>query len=128
MKMLRLDHVNVRTTKLDEMVGFYEQILGLSAGVRPDFPFPGAWIYIGEHPVIHLVGVEEDCAAIEPKIEHFAIQATGLAELLDRLKGADIRYSVDPVPGMPIVQVNLEDVDGNHIHIDFNSDEMSAAD
>lgn len=128
MKMLRLDHVNVRTTKLDEMVGFYEQILGLTTGARPDFPFPGAWLYIGEHPVIHLVGVEKECASIEPKIEHFAIQATGLAELLERLKAADIRHSVDQVPGMPIVQVNLEDVDGNHIHIDFHSDEMSASD
>ncbi|MEY8829267.1 VOC family protein [Sedimentitalea sp. XS_ASV28] len=126
MKVLRLDHVNVRTTKLTEMVEFYEDILGLSAGARPDFPFPGAWIYVGDHPAIHLVGVKEECAAIEPRIEHFAFQATGLSRLRARLRAADIRHTIDPVPGVPIVQVNLEDVDGNHIHIDFHSDELDA--
>ncbi len=126
MKILRLDHVNVRTTKLTEMVEFYENILGLRVGARPDFPFPGAWIYVGDHPVIHLVGVNEECAAIEPRIEHFAFQATGLSLLRARLRSADIRHTIDPVPGVPIVQVNLEDVDGNHIHIDFHSDELDA--
>ncbi|AKS47178.1 Catechol 2,3-dioxygenase [Octadecabacter temperatus] len=125
MKMLGLDHVNVRTAKLAEMVRFYENVLGLRSGARPDFPFAGAWIYIAENPVIHLVEVAEECASIEPKIEHFALRATGLTELTERLTQADIRHSVDRVPGVPIVQVNLEDVDGNHIHIDFHSDEMA---
>ena len=126
MKILRLDHVNVKTSKLTEMVRFYEDILGLKSGARPNFPFPGAWIYVGDYPIIHLVGVDEECASVEPKIEHFALQATGLSELIEKLTQVGIRHSIDPVPSVPIVQVNLKDVDGNHIHIDFHSDELEA--
>ena len=51
----RLDHVNVVTTRLDEMVTWYQTVLGLTLGPRPNFPFPGAWLYAGDHPVVHLV-------------------------------------------------------------------------
>ena len=128
MRMLRLDHVNVRTSNLAEMIRFYEDILGLKSGDRPNFPFPGAWIYVGESPIIHLVGVDEECESIEPKIEHFALQATGLPEFTEKLTQVGIPHSIDSVPGVPIVQVNLEDVDGNHIHIDFHADELDTSD
>lgn len=124
MKMLRLDHVNVKTNRLSEMVAFYENALGLKNGARPPFPFPGAWIYCGENPIIHLVGVDEECAAVDPKIEHFAIQASGLKEFVANLNSMGITHTVDEVPGFPIVQVNLADVDGNHIHIDFKAEEL----
>ncbi len=35
-------------------------------------------------------------------------------------------YTIDPVPGFPVVQVNLRDPDGNHIHIDFDQAEHDA--
>ena len=82
-------------------------------------------MFVGEYPVIHLVGVENECVSVEPKIEHSAPQAKGLRELTDNLTCAGIVHTLDPVPGMPIVQVNLEDVDGNHVHIDFHSDELN---
>jgi catechol 2,3-dioxygenase-like lactoylglutathione lyase family enzyme len=122
MKITQLDHVNLRTSKLDEMVNWYADVLGLKSGVRPDFPFPGAWIYVGKSPVIHLVQVDEACASIEPKIEHFAFKATGMEELITHLNTLGVDHSVDPVPGMPITQINLNDIDGNHIHVDFISE------
>ena len=36
-----LDHFNIRTRKLADTVRFYEDILGLEKGARPDFAFPG---------------------------------------------------------------------------------------
>ncbi|MBT8458629.1 MAG: glyoxalase [Rhodobacteraceae bacterium] len=126
MKLHRLDHVNIRTAQLGPMVEFYERILGLRAGARPDFGFPGAWLYLDEHPIVHLVGVEQECASVDPKIEHFAIEATGLKEFISRLEAAGIAHAVRPVPGYPILQVNFRDVDGNHIHVDFNSGEADS--
>ena len=63
MQIGRLDHVNVRTAQLDSMITWYEQILGLHNGPRPNFPFPGAWLYSGEDAVVHLVGVDGEPGA-----------------------------------------------------------------
>ncbi|MEM9250178.1 MAG: VOC family protein [Pseudomonadota bacterium] len=124
MEIQRLDHVNVRTSRLEEMVRWYEAYLGLTNGPRPDFGFGGAWLYKGDHPMIHLVEVAQDCASVEPKIEHFAFTATGFHALVARLEADGIEPGVVHVPGLPIVQVNVEDCDGNHIHIDFPKDEV----
>ena len=126
----RLDHVNVRTGNLDRMRAWYRDILGMSEGPRPDFSFPGAWMYAEGHPIVHLVG--RDVAPIaghdDLNLEHFAISAQGLGALIDRLEAASERYEMRHVPGFPIVQVNVWDPDGNHIHIDFNSAEAQALD
>lgn len=128
-----LDHVNVRTGRLDEMIRWYGEILGMTTGPRPDFDFPGAWLYAGGDAVVHLVGRPEtpDGAAEGLRIEHFALRAVGLAELIDRLEAAGAEYFLRAVPGFPICQVNVFDPDGNHIHIDFSIREtegMSIAD
>jgi hypothetical protein len=39
-----LDHFNIRTRKLGETVRFYEEVLDLKKGERPNFAFPGAWM------------------------------------------------------------------------------------
>ena len=31
-----------------------------------------------------------------------------------------IDFTIDRVPGFPVVQVNFHDPDGNHIHVDFD--------
>jgi len=54
MEVGQLDHYNVSTRKLKETVEFYEAVLGFKNGPRPPFNFPGAWLYSGNHPVLHL--------------------------------------------------------------------------
>ena len=41
MQIGKLDHVNVRTANLDNMVAWYGEMLGMNPGKRPNFPFPG---------------------------------------------------------------------------------------
>ena len=55
-----LDHCSIRTTKLQETRDFFVDILGLEDGERPDFPFPGSWLYTDSTAVIHLIGVDPD--------------------------------------------------------------------
>ncbi len=117
----RLDHVNIRTANVEKMVDWYGRVLDMHPGPRPDFPFPGAWLYVGNHAVVHLVGVEHQPQTREPRLEHFALTASGLKEFVERLDSLGVSYTLDPVPGLPIVQVNLADCDGNHIHIDFDA-------
>jgi len=126
MQINRLDHVNVKTANLDEMVKWYEAALGMTSGARPPFPFPGAWMYAGEYPVVHLVGVSTDPVGEDPRIEHFALSATGFASFIENLDSRNIDYKVVKVPGIEVTQVNVFDVDGNHIHIDFQSRDSAA--
>lgn len=122
-----LDHVNIRTSRIEEMIDWYGKVLGLHTGKRPDFRIPGAWLYIGDLPAIHLVEVPNEPAGTDPKLEHFALGANGMQDFLEVLKTHGVDHSIDPVPGFPIVQVNLRDPDGNHIHVDFSTDEAAAA-
>ena len=123
MQINKLDHVNVRTSRLAEMVDWYKDVLDMPSGARPNFPFGGAWLYIGDQAAVHLVEVEDDPNHSSLKLEHFALSATGLPEFVDKLKARGIAHSIDPVPGIDVVQVNLHDIDGNHIHVDFEASE-----
>ena len=123
MHLNRLDQVNVKTANLDQMIKWYEDVLGMKSGARPPFPFPGAWMYAGDYPVVHLVGVDSQPAGQDPTLEHFALSATGYASFLETLDNQNIAYRVARVPGIGVTQVNVHDVDGNHIHIDFQSQE-----
>jgi len=127
MQLNRLDHVNVVTANLDAMVAWYTDILGMKSGKRPSFPFPGAWMYAGEHAVLHLVGADDQPKSIDPRIEHFAISASGLDELVARLDERGIEFGMNTVPDLPIIQINVHDCDGNHIHIDFHAEELTDA-
>ncbi|MBY5932525.1 VOC family protein [Tateyamaria omphalii] len=126
MTITRLDHVNLRTTRLAEMIQWYEEILGLSAGVRPEFNMDGAWLYAGDVAAVHLVAVEDDGAAGSEtalKLEHFAFRADGDADVFqDRLQKRGVSYRRSGIEAMDLVAFNIWDPDGNHIHVDFIDD------
>jgi catechol 2,3-dioxygenase-like lactoylglutathione lyase family enzyme len=121
MAIKRLDHVNVRTENLEGMVAWYEDILGLKSGWRPDFPFDGAWLYAGEYPVIHLVSGGEDLVGSEVnlRLEHFAFAADDETAFRALLEEREESYRCGEPPAAGIRQYNVWDPDGNHIHIDF---------
>ncbi|MEO1458069.1 MAG: VOC family protein [Pseudomonadota bacterium] len=119
---MRLDHVNIRTARLDEMRAWYVAVLGLEEGWRPAFGFPGAWLYAGDAPIVHLVGVETtDRGGPTLQLEHFALSGDDLTAFRARLKAAGIAAEERPVPGTDLLQLHIADPDGNHIHIDFRT-------
>lgn len=119
-----LDHVNVRTANLAGLVRFYEDVVGLRAGERPPLGFPGAWLYAGERPVIHLVSVAQPPAPEGAlRLEHFAFAAVGLAEFLTRLERQAVPYKQSRQAGTGNVVINLHDPDGNRLHVDFSASE-----
>jgi len=124
MTLVKFDHVNIQTANLAAMKAFYDEVLGLPAGYRPPFGFDGAWHYCGDTAVVHLVETPARPDAVgNPQLEHFALQAEGMAAFLDRLRSHGVAYRIAVVPEIEIRQVNLHDPDGNHIHIDFGPDE-----
>ena len=65
---LTLNHFSIRSSDLDACERFYVGVLGLTVGPRPDFPFPGLWIYRGDHAdpanaVVHIIGKDKAAPA-----------------------------------------------------------------
>lgn len=123
MPLEHFDHVNIRTGNLTAMRRFYTEVLGLTDGWRPGFRFDGAWLYLGDRAVVHLVESGDTAPGPAPRLEHFAFAGRDLAAFLDRLRAGGIAYQVRIVPDLELRQVNLLDPDGNHLHVDFAPDE-----
>ncbi len=120
---MRLDHINIRTANLEAMRRWYVQVLGLKEGWRPPFDFPGAWLYAGPDPIVHLVGVERPpgADAADVRLEHFALRGDDPEALRGRLAAEGVPCREAQVPGTNILQLNVHDPDGNHIHVDFRT-------
>ena len=125
MPLVDLDHINIRTGDLERLVGFYQDVLGLSTGARPPLNFGGAWLYCGERAAVHLVKVAKTPDGHPPRLEHFAFKASGLADFLGHLRAREVPYRISIVPGRQIRQVNIHDPDGNHIEIAFPPEEQA---
>ena len=126
MQIEKLDHVNLRTIQLENMINWYREVLGMRVGDRPNFPFPGAWMYANDIVMVHLIGIdgpEGIGSEAHLKLEHFAFSASGLHEFEDKLKAMDIEYRRVDLSAFKLVQINIWDPDGNHIHVDFAADE-----
>lgn len=124
MDTITLDHINIRTRNLATLVAFYRDVLGLKEGRRPDFDFPGAWLYAGDAPVVHLTGVdyETDAPSRALQLSHYAFTGTDKQAFIAILEKHGIDYFHRDVPGFDVVQINFRDPDGNHIHVDFAKD------
>lgn len=123
-----LDHVNLRTSKMKELVKFYEDALGFTVGDRPPFKFGGAWMYNNNWPVVHIVEVAEQPNGANVQIEHFAFRAEGLQAFAENLHKRGIEHRMVPVPGNGNAQIFTWDPDGNRIEIQFEAEEARAVD
>ena len=119
----RLDHVNLYTQDLERLASWYEDVLGMTRGARPPFPFDGAWLYVDNFAVVHMTGVDHERNGENPKLEHFALSAKDIGAFLDHLDERSVPYRTAIVPEFGIIQVNINDPDGNHLHIDFAKEE-----
>lgn len=118
MQLCELEHVNLRTSNLERAVDWYERVLGMKSGPKPDVPQTFAWMYVGNKPYVHIVEVKNMKPIENPTLEHFSFSAKGLKGFLERLKTEGVSYETIRVPDVNI-QVNVFDPDRNHIHIDF---------
>ena len=123
MPLIAFDHVNIRTVNLEGMVAWYEDVLGLRSGPRPEFPVPGAWLYLAETCVIHLIEADPPPTLYTEgeslRMEHMAFRAEDMDAFVSKLEERGIAYKLFPFEALDIVLVFLRDPDGNRIHVDF---------
>lgn len=123
----RLDHYNVRTTDLAATRRFYCDLLGLTEGFRPNFNFPGAWLYSGAEPVVHVSAKDAEPPASPGTgtVDHIAFAATGLADMRARLSAAGFPFREREVPNLGLRQVFVHDPNGVLIELNYPANEAA---
>ena len=134
MSLSSLDHCSIRTAKLAPTRDFYVDVLGMTDGDRPDFPFPGNWLYVDDRAVLHLVGIDpDDPSGLEEylgavdlddldgsgAVDHLAFRADRPDELMGRLDRLGVAYRERKVPDMDLFQIFLEDPNGVTIELNY---------
>jgi catechol 2,3-dioxygenase-like lactoylglutathione lyase family enzyme len=145
---LSLNHFSIRTTDLQSTEQFYAKVLGLSAGPRPNFPFPGIWMYNGSHDnvanaVVHIIGMDKndpeglkqylgdrDVSSLHGTgaVDHIAFFATGLAAMLVHLKAIGVPCRERTTPSIGLHQLFLDDPCGLVVELNYPQAEKLALD
>jgi catechol 2,3-dioxygenase-like lactoylglutathione lyase family enzyme len=145
---LTLNHYSIRTVDLDACRAFYVNVLGLTVGPRPQFPFPGLWLYRGDHAdyanaVVHIIGIDRndteglkkylgdrDEASLKGTgvIDHIAFFADGLAAMLAHLRAQRLGCRERSVPSLGLHQLFLDDPNGVVVELNYPAAEKAALD
>lgn len=141
MPITKLAHYSIRTSDLERSCEFYERLLGFHRGYRPDFAFPGAWLYRGgdesEFGIVHIIGIDPTNpeglheylgAKTETHgsgaVDHIAFLATGIKDLREKLATENIAWRERTVPSLGLHQIFFEDPSGITIEMNFPADEV----
>ena len=119
-----LDHYNVSTRKLKETITFYEDVLGFKNGFRPQFSFPGAWIYSGDQPVLHLndiSGTDKQQPGDSGVIDHIAFGGRGFEATKKHLDSKGVSYRINQVPNSTRWQLFFRDPNNVEIELNFET-------
>ena len=119
-----LDHFNIRTRKLADTVRFYEDVLGLEKGPRPNFAFPGAWMYSEGKAVVHIVDISKTDEAQKPDsgvVHHVAFASQGFGGMKGRLQSKGMKFDSRQGPGGDLWQIFVDDPNGVMIELNYEA-------
>lgn len=119
MNLKRLDHVTVNCADLASSRAFYGRALGMREGDRPAFDFPGAWFYLDDRPVVHLVGAAAGPRGPTGAFDHLAFEALAIDEVRARFREEGLGFEESVVPGAQLRQLFVHDPDGVKIELNF---------
>jgi catechol 2,3-dioxygenase-like lactoylglutathione lyase family enzyme len=120
MPLQNLDHFNVYCADLDRSRTFYSDVLGLHDGARPAFGIPGAWLYLGDRPVVHLVGGRDGETPLKTgPVDHIAFEAQDFQAMRERMQSLGLDFQENDVPDFKIQQLFVHDPDGVKIELNF---------
>ena len=124
----RMDHFTVVTDRLAVTLDFY-CLLGLKVGPRPAFRVGGAWLYVGDHPVLHLVEIAKMPEPRRGALDHMAFFAHDFQAAAARVSAAGITYRIIRAPRpFSTWQMFLFDPNGVEVELDVAPEESPPAD
>lgn len=134
-----MNHKSLRRETVDRESYSHAAGISLDEGERPPFPFPGHWLYVGTHPVVHLIGINPDdpeglqdylgdreAQSGTGALDHIAFKASGATSLRDTLRQRGIPYRERRVPSLGLYQLFVTDPNGIVIELNYDADETPA--
>ena len=118
---MQLNHINIRANDQEAMRDFLVTVLGLRVGERPDFSFPGYWLYLGDTAIVHMQGTDRDPAA-EGWVDHIAFGPFKFADKAAELEKAGIAFTHADVPGMNLRQIFVPGPEGVKLELQCPGD------
>ena len=125
MAITGMNHFTVLTDDVDKTVDFYRATMGIEPGPRPDFNFPGAWLYAGGAPILHVIGGRPKEQLKAGVIDHMAFSAQGLKDAIARLEKLGVHYAHRRQADYGTWQVFFFDPNGARIELDFDPSEAA---
>jgi catechol 2,3-dioxygenase-like lactoylglutathione lyase family enzyme len=126
MSIEAMNHFTALSHDLEATRRFYCELLGFKVGPRPPFGFPGWWLYVGEHPILHIIKVDEkpDKGGV---LDHMAFSASDLPGTVAMLKREGIEYELRRLAGGGIWQLFFHDPSNAKVELDFAAEEPAPA-
>lgn len=129
MNVLGINHINIVVTaeQFPDVVAFYEQIIGLTQGLRAVSKRNGAWLYCCDSaPIIHLSVVEQPpYTGNDAHFNHVALTCTDVDSCLNTLKRHKTPHTVDHRSPPDMTQVFVYDPVGTKIELNFAGEKPS---
>ena len=120
MAVVGLDHYALLSSDPERTTRFYEQIVGLKAGPRPQLSFPGVWLYAGDVPIVHIIFDKAIPTRETGAVDHLAFTARGsVEELHELLRRNHIEFTSRVIERTGVTQVFFRDPDNVGVELNF---------
>lgn len=123
-----LHHTALCVTDLEASKRFYEEVLGLRAIARPEFPFGGAWYELGDGRQLHLIVHEHPRTlrgthTIDARDGHLAFRVSDYEAAIGHLRAHGVECLERPDNVTPWKQLYVTDPDGHIIELNVERED-----
>ena len=125
MAVTSLNHINIRTSKVEDTRRFYEDIIGFRVGPRPPFDQPGYWLYSGEVAVVHLSECDHNPTprtnptGMGNGLDHVGFQGEDVFAMMRHLDGKAVHFKTNLVANGTLVQLFIDDPNGVSVELAY---------
>jgi catechol 2,3-dioxygenase-like lactoylglutathione lyase family enzyme len=121
-----MSHFTILTKDVAGTEAFYAEMLGLRSGYRPPISRPGVWLYAEDTPILHVIDPMQMPKDPSGVLDHMAFNATGLNDVVGKLKKRGIDYVLYQQGETGTWQMFFHDVNGAKVELNFVQDEPGA--
>jgi len=124
LSVLGFNHYNLRSDRamMEQLKAFYQDVVGLQVGHRPQLTSFGYWLYAGQKDVLHLSEAKPEegrQTKVATTFDHVAFTATDYEGTLARLEKLGVKFRTREISDAGQRQIFFSDPAGNGIELNF---------